>query len=96
MSKRDQLMRVQEEPDGDWFLVLSPRKKDWHAIKPAGEISIKELIRFLEVEAEGDNYHDQVGAAKTLAKLITEHAGEKAAHAVLLDIAEVYGGVHRL
>lgn len=96
-TKRYPMMRVRHYEEYDeWCLERVVKASDYHALKPAGEITLAELIEWHSAEAENANHHDQTKTAERLAALITKHAGAMEAHAVLLDIAEVYGGVHQL
>lgn len=94
--KRAPLVRVQDGDDS--FLDIGGEFfRNCHCtVTPAGEVTLKELCDLLAAEAENENYHSQTRAAEHLAKLITKHASKDVAIAVLRDIAEIYGGVHRL
>lgn len=98
MARRERLVRAREKGDrgAAWFLTLRDWLDEDYETKPAGACSVSEICDVSDRAAESDNYHDSCGRLASLARIIRRHAGPATTVAIVREIVERHGGVHRL
>jgi hypothetical protein len=53
-----------------------------------GDATTEQIAEWMDMQAEGENYHEFVGVSAGLARVIERHAGPEVARAVLLEIVQ--------
>lgn len=74
----------------DWKIGGEPG--DRTIVTEAGEVTLDELVQYLDSDAEGANYHEFVGVHEWMGAAIKKFASEEVAIKVLRLVAE-YGGL---
>jgi hypothetical protein len=59
------------------------------------KLSLKNLVKYCDNEAKGDNYHNFVGISEALAKILKDFIEVEQATAIMHEIA-LRGGLHRI
>lgn len=95
MSKRIALYWVREFEDDVPHLSTSNKYHDFHEVATSESLRAESLAEMLSQDAEGDNYHDFVGAAEKLIPILRRVTDEAGVIEVLRSIVD-RGGFHCL
>jgi hypothetical protein len=92
-------MMVQEDAEDDfWLNLVSEDGEFWGEAQrepTTEELTVERMAEILDVDAEGPNAHDFVGAHAMLAKLLLFEVGEETTKRIFIRLGR-YRGLHGL